>query len=460
MQQQSVTVTDLYGFPIKVLPSQEDERRSCDANVEREQVVWMPYIEKERLPTNEGKLKEMIRKGVPPTLRNWVWMEASGAKAKKTAHADSYYAIMVKAGGDSAYKRDIELDSQHTFPDHPWLASPDGQAALRRVLQAYSVHNDRVGYVRAMNTIVGLMLVALNRNEEAAFWLLAALVEDILYPGTYSRNLEGCQVEMRALDELIASKLPRLHEHFASIDLDISMLATDWYLGLYSVSLPSETVMRVWDALFYEGPKILFRVAVAILKIYEEHMLRVKDAGELMMRMRNAAATMHQRDVLLATAFDGIGGLPMATIDRFRELKQKEVEEMLAGRGIKAETLAGAGSSGGASPAMEKAAKEAAEKMKQGFGKFMAGVTKLADKTAEQLTRMSTKDEQPPPSGCAAGSAPIAPAASTAAASAPAPAAPAPAAPAPGTQGAPESIEGSDAGPSQGAIKPSGNPFA
>jgi hypothetical protein len=63
-----------------------------------------------------------------------------------------------------------------------------------------------------------------------------------------------------------------------------------------------------------------------------------------MMRMRNAAATMHQRDVLMATAFEGIGGLPMATIERFRELKQKEVEEMLAGRGIKAEPVAGGGS--------------------------------------------------------------------------------------------------------------------
>ncbi len=37
-----------------------------------------------------------------------------------------------------------------------------------------------------------------------------------------------------------------------------------------------------------------------------------------MLRMRSAAATMHQRDVLMATAFDGIGSLPMATIDRFR----------------------------------------------------------------------------------------------------------------------------------------------
>ncbi|KXZ54436.1 hypothetical protein GPECTOR_5g89 [Gonium pectorale] len=457
MQQQAVTVTDLYGFPIKVLPSQEEERRSCDATVEREQVAWMPYIEKERLPNSESKLKEMIRKGVPPTLRNWVWMETSGANKKKAAHADSYYQIMVKAGEDSPYKKDIEMDTQHTFPEHPWLSSPDGRAALSRVLQAYSVHNDRVGYVRAMNTIVGLMLVALNRNEEAAFWLLAALVEDTLYPGTYSRNLEGCQVEMRALDELIAGKLPRLHAHFAAIDFDISMLATDWYLGLYSVSMPSETTMRVWDALFYEGPKIIFRVALALLKIYEEHMLRVKDAGELMMRMRSAAATMHQRDVLLGTAFEGIGSLPMATIDRFREQKAREVEEMLAGRGIKAESAGGATSSGGAGPGMEKAA----EKMKQGFGKFMAGVTKLADKTAEQLAKMNTKDSgdfaavaPPPGSGSPAAAAP-GQAASAAAQAAPAPAQ---AAPAPPVQATPAGAEAPPAA-AAGEKHDSANPF-
>jgi hypothetical protein len=45
-----------------------------------------------------------------------------------------------------------------------------------------------------MNHIVALLLVALNRNQEHAFWLLAALVEGILYSGTYGRDLVGCQV--------------------------------------------------------------------------------------------------------------------------------------------------------------------------------------------------------------------------------------------------------------------------
>lgn len=54
-------------------------------------------------------------------------------------------------------------DIRHTFPNHPWLQEADGQAALRKVLAAYSVHNEDVGYCRSMNQIVALLLVALNR---------------------------------------------------------------------------------------------------------------------------------------------------------------------------------------------------------------------------------------------------------------------------------------------------------
>jgi hypothetical protein len=54
-------------------------------------------------------------------------------------------------------------DIAHTFPNHRWLHEADGQAALRRVLAAYSVHNEEVGYCRPMVHIVALLLVALNR---------------------------------------------------------------------------------------------------------------------------------------------------------------------------------------------------------------------------------------------------------------------------------------------------------
>lgn len=36
---------------------------------------------------------------------------------------------------------------------------------------------------------------------------------------------------------------------------------------LFTATLPAETTARVWDALMVEGPKVLFRVGLALLKV-------------------------------------------------------------------------------------------------------------------------------------------------------------------------------------------------
>jgi TBC1 domain family member 2A len=93
-----------------------------------------------------------------------------------------------------------------------------------------------------------------------------------------------CQVEMKALGQLVSSKLPRLHAHLEWLEADMSMIATEWYLCLLATSMPSETTARVWDALFNEGPKILFRVALAVLKMHEEVLLKTDNAGRWVQR--------------------------------------------------------------------------------------------------------------------------------------------------------------------------------
>lgn len=54
---------------------------------------------------------------------------------------------------------------------------------------------------------------------------------------------------MKALDELIAQKLPRLSAHLNALEADVSILATDWFLTLFSASMPSETVSATGMAL-------------------------------------------------------------------------------------------------------------------------------------------------------------------------------------------------------------------
>ncbi len=51
---------------------------------------------------------------------------------------------------------------------------------------------------------------------------------------------------------------------------------------LFVNTLPLETTLHVWDCMFCEGPKVLFRAALTLLKINEELILRARDFEQLL----------------------------------------------------------------------------------------------------------------------------------------------------------------------------------
>ena len=57
--------------------------------------------------------------------------------------------------------------------------------------------------------------------------------------------------------------------------------------------------MRCWDALLSEGTKIVFRLALALLKAHEELLLAQDNAGEVLRGIKLAAAAMHDRESLM-----------------------------------------------------------------------------------------------------------------------------------------------------------------
>jgi hypothetical protein len=180
--------------------------------------------------------------------------------------------------------------------------------------------------------------------EEAAFWLLTGLAGEggLLYAGLYGSDLAGAHVEMRALGSLAALKLPKLAAHLTALGVDMTLLATDWVLCLYATSLPPTTAVRVWDALFVEGPKVLFRVGLALLSRSKAGLLAARSPADALRVARAQAAGSWDADGLLKTAFEGIGSLPMARVDALRAGKQAAVDAELAARAASRRSAAAA----------------------------------------------------------------------------------------------------------------------
>ena len=118
----------------------------------------------------KGQLKGMIRKGIPFNLRPYVWYILSGGHDLFVAAEDNYYRNILENHESgtmpSTSVEEIERDVYRTYPEHPYLQTEEGIASLRRVLLAFSIHDEQVGYCQSLNFLVGFLLIVMEREDE------------------------------------------------------------------------------------------------------------------------------------------------------------------------------------------------------------------------------------------------------------------------------------------------------
>ncbi|CAL4120820.1 unnamed protein product, partial [Meganyctiphanes norvegica] len=291
---------------------------------------------------NCSELKYLIRGGIPYQYKGKVWklLIDNGVAPYKAAVSPNYYQDLLARHHQSSTldpsAKQIELDLLRTLPNNRHYESfhSDGIAKLRRVLLAYSRHNPEVGYCQGLNRLAAIVLLFLN--EEDAFWCLVYIVEFLQPRDYYNRNLLGSQVDQRVLKDLMAEKLPRLHNHFERHGLDVSLFTFNWFLCVYIDIIPHITFLTIWDSFLYEGSKVLFRYALAIFKLCEEGVLERSDYLEMFNYLRSIPEPITDIPRLQEVAFNWVNPLSMRYLRNRRAhhlaIVQNEMAEVEAVR--------------------------------------------------------------------------------------------------------------------------------
>ncbi|RKP10628.1 rab-GTPase-TBC domain-containing protein, partial [Thamnocephalis sphaerospora] len=245
------------------------------------------------------KVRRLIKQGIPDSIRGTVWMYL--------ANVDKYRKPGVYAELQDREHLEIhetiERDIQRCYPNHVFFAEAqgEGQATLHNVLKAYAHYNPAVGYCQGMGRLVGLMLMQLS--EEDAFWLLVATIDQHLN-GYYSPNLGRLRVDATVFEHLLASHSPALAKHLSDNGVVPLMYVTQWFLTLFTMALPWSAVLRVWDVFYFGGNKFLFRVALGILDISRDVLLRhCPENTEILSYLLHLPAEKMNADDILRAAF-------------------------------------------------------------------------------------------------------------------------------------------------------------
>lgn len=239
----------------------------------------------------------LVQVGLPNRLRGEMWETLCGSLYLRYNNPGVYDDVVRQIqektgtlhGKTNTSFEDIEKDLHRSLPEYAGYQSEEGISALRRVLQAYSFRNPDVGYCQAMNILAAAILIYMS--EEQAFWLLEVLCDRLL-PGYYSPTMHGTLLDQRVFESLVARHLPEIHDHFQSVDVQLSVASLPWFLSLYINSMPMIFAFRIVDCFFCMGPKVLFQVGLAILKINAEKLLLVQDDGGFLSLMREYFSTL------------------------------------------------------------------------------------------------------------------------------------------------------------------------
>ncbi|OUC48957.1 TBC domain protein [Trichinella nativa] len=156
-----------------------------------------------RLLEPNAELKQLIRSGVPHAYRARVWKDLINNWVKDTLAevGTGYFTCLCRQGlakssegYDPSFKQ-IDLDLARTLPHNRHFEDMQAEKIepLRRVLYAYRQHNADIGYCQGLNRLAAVALLYLS--EEDAFWALVAIIEHLQPRNYYGRTVIAAQAD-------------------------------------------------------------------------------------------------------------------------------------------------------------------------------------------------------------------------------------------------------------------------
>ncbi|XP_065820459.1 TBC1 domain family member 10B [Labrus bergylta] len=298
----TVRRTDKYGFLGGNQYSESGEKEFRVEVARQREVKWLDMFHNWDKWTKHRfqKVKIRCRKGIPSSLRAKAWQLLSNSKDLLDANPGKFEELE-REQGEAKWLDIIEKDLHRQFPFHEMFAARGGhgQQDLYRILKAYTIYRPDEGYCQAQAPVAAVLLM--HMPAEQAFWCLVQICEKYL-PGYYSAGLEAIQLDGEIFFSLLRRTCPMAYRHLKKFKIDPILYMTEWFMCIFSRTLPWSCVLRVWDMFFCEGVKIVFRVGLVLLKQMlgsVDKLRELQGMYETMERLRNISPDTIREDILV-----------------------------------------------------------------------------------------------------------------------------------------------------------------
>lgn len=141
----------------------------------------------------------------------------------------------------------------------------------------------------------------------------------------------GSVIDQKVFLHLVQTHLPVLSRHLLQVvEIDLQLVSVPWFVCLYLSSLPLSAAGRVLDCFFYQGPRFLFQLGLAVLKFNEEALLQATDDDEVLQILKTGFSQISDGD--LSANLNGGGVNPPEAGEEEKEAAESEQKESRNGK--------------------------------------------------------------------------------------------------------------------------------
>lgn len=142
---------------------------------------------------------------------------------------------------------------------------------IRRLLTAFVELRPDIGYVQGMSYLAGMILLNIP-NEHDAFIAFISLLGRGHFRYFYAVHHQGMSNYIATFEDVLSVGIPALYRHFTVIGVNSQLFVIDWWMSLFSRTLPYEIASRCWD-LFLLDEAYLYRISLCLLLYFNSTIL-------------------------------------------------------------------------------------------------------------------------------------------------------------------------------------------
>lgn len=242
------------------------------------------------LKENKNKLINRLIKGPPESFRWISWIIAAEIPEDRN---EEFFVSLLKKEIDKKTDIQIKKDLNRTISEDNLFILGNSKNALYNVLKAYAISDQEVSYCQGMNFIAGFLLIISDFNEVDTLFMMMSLFmfkfgeNNLGIRGFYINEFPLLRLYVYVFEVVFNKFLPELKLHFDKLEVPNELWISKWFQTLFTVCIPVDLLVRVWDCFIAKGLDFLFNFSIALLKKHEKNLLSFDDISDISQYFRN-----------------------------------------------------------------------------------------------------------------------------------------------------------------------------